>query len=335
MNDLIRLDPDTLFESCRTVKAGAVREVRTDGKIFIKLDKRKHHSFAREFNRGLELTACGIPTVRPLFFTASEKGSYLATEAFNGIALEDYLKNNIPDEKFFLDAASLLKKMLSCGFLHTDFHLGNLLYSPESGKFALVDVEGIRKIPRCLIPLMPRHISFHLLTEFRSLLNKEQLLQLFRFAGMSKPENFYAAIFSRNAAFIRHSWPRRRQQILSAYRKFTFLQDGKLIDSDLEDLPGTIQWHDNGKALFLAHFYLKLIRMPHRMAAAFDPATGKVALLPGKTDRPDESITREMIQRMNFYGVKTDINDWQQSNGLPELSALEKVAALPFICEGK
>lgn len=335
MNDLSCIDSDALFESCCTIKAGAVREVRTNGKIFIKLDKRKYHSFAQEFNRGLELAACGIPTVRPLFFTTSEKGSYLATEAFNGIALEDYLKTNIPNEKFFLDAASLLKKMLNRGFLHTDFHLGNLLYSSESGKFALVDVEGIRKIPRCLMPLIPRHIRFHLLTEFRNLLNKEQLLQLFRFVGMSKPENFYDTIFSRNAAFIRHSWPRRRQQILSSYRKFTFLQDGKLIDNDLKDLPGTIQWHDNGKALFLAHFYLKLIRMPHRIAAAFDPATGKVALLPAKSDRPDESITREMIQRMNFYGVKTDINDWQQSNGLPELTALEKVAALPFICKEK
>lgn len=335
MNDLTCFDPDALFESCCTVKASAVREVRTDGKIFIKLDKRKHHSFEWEFNRGLELTACGIPTVRPLFFATSEKGSYLVTEAFNGINLEDYLKTNIPNEKFFFDAASLLKKMLSHGFLHTDFHLGNLLYSPESGKFILVDVEGIRKIPRCLMPLIPRHISFHLLTEFRNLLNKEQLLQLFRFVGMSRPENFYNAIFRRNAAFIRHSWSKRRQQILSSYRKFTFLQDSKLIDSDLKDLPETIQWYDNGKALFLAHFYLKLIRMPHRMAAAFDLSTGKVALLPAKADCADESITREMIQRMNFYSVKTDINDWQQSNGLPELSALEKVAALPFICEGK
>ena len=335
MNDLSSINPDALFESCCTVKAGAVREVRTDGKIFIKLDKRKHHSFAQEFNRGLELTACGIPTVKPLFFATSEKGSYLVTEAFNGITLEDYLKTNIPNEKFFFDAASLLKKMLSYGFLHTDFHISNLLYSPESGKFVLVDVEGIWKIPRCLISLIPRHISFHLLTEFRNLLDKEQLLQLFRFAGISKPENFYDAIFSRNAAFIRHSWSRRRQQILSSYRKFTFLQDGKLIDSDLKDLPETIQWHDNGKALFLAHFYLKLIRMPHRMAAAFDLSTGKAALLPAKAGCPDESITWEMIQRMNFYGVKTDINDWQQSNGLPELLALEKVAALPFICKGK
>ena len=325
---------DQLFDCAMPVKAGAIREVRRTEEFYIKLDKRKNHSFKSEFDRAIQLQKAGIPVTDPIFYTTTEKGSFLVTGAFEGISLEEYLKNHSPGKDFYFMAADLLKKMLKKGFIHTDFHLGNLLYSEKENRFVLVDVDGIKKIPPFLVPLVPEYIRFHLLTEFRSHLNKEEMSALFRSAGVKSPEKFYSRLFIRNAGKIRHSWARRKKQILSGYPKFTVPDNDTLTDRDnagkkCEELP-----LDNGRNLFLAHFYLKLIRVPHRELQTLDLKNDRVTAVAADHDQPEKTAAEEMIARLQFYGIDTTISDWRKGNGnLPELYSLEKVAASPLISQ--
>ena len=89
--------PDNLeemFNSAVIVKSGKIREVRRNGNIFIKLDRRKNHSFAKEFACAEKLHKAKIPVTEPLFFTEKKSGNYLATKAFEGIPLEKFIKEN-------------------------------------------------------------------------------------------------------------------------------------------------------------------------------------------------------------------------------------------------
>ncbi len=332
-NHPLQAEADRLFDQGQLIKAGKVREVKRNGDIFLKLDRRKHTSFKREYKCAIRLKNCGIPVTEPLFYTRTVRGNYLATKAFNGIAVDEYLKNNMPEPAFFRQAAELLLKMLDANFIHTDFHLGNLLYSPENKTFSLVDVDAVKKIPSFIKKLLPVHLKFHLLTEFRGWLTKKELLELFAFAGVPDGEKLYCATFIRDAAHILRTWERRKQQILEGYKKFTYCIDGDLFDSDAKDeeFAGT-ESLSSGRSIFLAHFYLKLIKIPHRKVLRFSPAAGEILIAGENTTPAPEAEAQEMVERLRFYGIETDIGDWRKvPGGLPELNAVEKVATQPFI----
>jgi hypothetical protein len=77
---------------------------------------------------------------------------------------------------------------------------------------------------------------------------------------------------------------------------------------------------------------LNLINIPHRKALRYSPASGEVLIAGEKTTPAPEAEAQEMVERLRFYGIETDIGDWRKnSGGLPELDAVEKVAAQPFI----
>ena len=106
---------EEFFNSATIIKSGKIREVRRQGDIFIKLDKRKKHSFAKEFNCAVKLKKAGIPVTEPLFFVSKTSGNYLATKAFEGITLEDFIKTTVPDKEFFTALIELLNKMFHAG----------------------------------------------------------------------------------------------------------------------------------------------------------------------------------------------------------------------------
>ncbi len=330
---------EEFFNSATIIKSGKIREVRRSGDIFIKLDKRKNHSFAREFNCAVKLKNAGIPVTEPLFFTVKSSGNYLATKAFEGITLENFIKSAVPDKDFFEKLLELLNKMFHNGFIHRDFHLGNLLYSPEKKLFSLVDVDSIYRIPAFAVPWIPQKIRFHLLTEFRSVLNDSQLLELFTAAGIRNPESFLQKTFIRNARYIQHHWKRRREQILTGYRKFTRIDDnGIIFNSGIsqEELEKGEKVSDPDAKIFLANFYLDLICIPHRKALAFDPASSTTTLAPANMISADGIPVDDMIKRLKYYGISSEKEDWKKgSSPLPEFHTLEKAAALPFITQGK
>ncbi len=327
---------DKLFDQAQTVKVNNVREVRRAGDLFLKLDRRKNHSFKKEFNTIQMLKKAGIPVTEPVCFAASARGNYLITKAFDGISTEEYLKVNLPDENFLHQVADLLKTILDNGFIHKDFHLGNLLYSPAEKRFALVDTDAICRPISLIRKFIPQKVKFHLLTEFRGVLNKAALLRLFNKFDIDDPEKFYREIFIRDAEHIRKEWHRRREQILNGYPKFINCLDGELFDRDAkeEEFPAAIR-QERGLPYFLAHFYLHLIRIPHRRVLRYSPSDSSISIAPAGSRPAPEDAVNEMIERLSFYGISTAPEQWKAGRGdLPELHDLEKVAASPFIMEG-
>jgi hypothetical protein len=282
------------------------------------------------------LKRSGIPVTEPVCFAASARGNYLITKAFDGISAEEYLKENLPDEKFLLQVAGLLKTLLDNGFIHRDFHLGNLLYDPAKKRFALVDVDAICRPFSFIRKFIPDRVKFHLLTEFREVLDKAALIKLFNELNVDDPENFYREIFIRDAKHIGKEWHRRREQILNGYPKFINCLDGELFDRDAkeEDFPAATR-QERGLPYFLAHFYLHLIKIPHRRILRYSPSDSSI-LIARASDRPaPEKAVNEMIERLSLYGINTTSEQWKAGRGnLPELQDLEKVAASPFIMEG-
>lgn len=324
---------DALFDRATPVKVGKIREVRRINDMYLKLDHRLNGSFKKEFNCAKKLKDCGIPVTEPLFYLRSGRGNYLVTRAFDGVAVDEYLKHHHESKAFFEKAAKLLCRMLDANFIHRDFHLGNLLYSPSGKNFVLVDVDSVQKIPAFLKRFIPEDVKFDLLTEFRGFLRKKELLEIFTVSGVKKPEDFYTRIFVNNSAYVRHSWAKRREQILLGYPKFTTVFDAELFTADADESEFvSAEEMNSGRGIFLANFYLDLLKVPHRRALRFNPADGKV-LLAAENPRPAPAdAAAEMIERLQFYGIKTVESDWRQGSGeLPELNALEKVAILPFI----
>ena len=162
---------DALFDRATPVKVGKIREVRRINDMYLKLDHRLNGSFKKEFNCAKKLKDCGIPVTEPLFYLRSGRGNYLVTRAFDGVAVDEYLKHHHESKAFFEKAAKLLCRMLDANFIHRDFHLGNLLYSPSGKNFVLVDVDSVQKIPAFLKRFIPEDVKFDLLTEFRGSLS--------------------------------------------------------------------------------------------------------------------------------------------------------------------
>ncbi len=336
MNNFSPGEIDKLFDQAQTVKVNQVREVRRSGELFLKLDRRKNHSFKSEFNTTMQLKSAGIPVTEPVCFTSSIRGNYLITRAFDGISVEEFLKDNIPDKSFFYQAAGLLKNLLDNGFIHKDFHLGNLLYSPAEKRFALVDVDAISHPLPIIRQLIPQRVKFHLLTEFRGVLDKQSLLELFENLKIRETEKFYQEMFILDARHIHKEWHRRREQILDGYPKFINCLDGELFDRDVKENEfRTAIMQQRGLPYFLAHFYLQLIKIPHRRVLRYSPSDASILIAPESNCPAPPEAVNEMIDRLMYYGIKTSASQWRMGKGnLPELHDLEKVAASPVIMEG-
>ncbi len=329
---------ESLWQEALPVKANSYREIRRTETLYIKSDRRFLHGFSREIAAAKKLRAAGLPVVDHLFSGRGKNGHYLVTSAFpGGIPVSEYLQRNIPDMKFFRSIADLILQMHDAGFLHTDFHPGNLLYSPAENSFMLVDVRRVKKLPFWLLTRLPERVKFHLLTEFRGVLKKKDLLKLFRRVGICNPRIFYENMFFYDNKMIRKEWKRRREQILAGYRKFTRREEDTLFNTSANEteiagaeiIPG-------GKAVFLAGFFLDLIQIPHRKVVRYDAGSDTTYALPVKPGgKPEGELAIEMIQRMFFYDIHNSApDDWSMgANELPQFNALNKVAEKSFILE--
>ena len=98
---------EKMFHDAEIIKNSPVREVRRAGDFFIKFDRRSNHGFEKEFATALKLQKAGLPVVNHLFHGKSRNGNYLVTGSFaNSIAVDDYLRDNVPEMSFFENITS-------------------------------------------------------------------------------------------------------------------------------------------------------------------------------------------------------------------------------------
>ncbi len=221
------------------VKSNPVRSVfKVNNQYFVKLDCPRNplHKLRAylcckaesEFNTAMQLEKDGIPVIKYLGWGRSGCLSMILSEAVpDAVTAWDFWGREYviggKDHTAFLDKlAKFLKKFIYSGFFHPDFHLGNVLYSPQSGQFALVDVYGISKPAGVSVGQMER--MYKIVLAFRDIISDTEAEKLVLFMGIREtPEAarlYFDSALKAEAAFLNDEWPRRRRQILESYRKF-------------------------------------------------------------------------------------------------------------------
>lgn len=221
------------------VKSNPVRSVfKVNDQYFVKLDQPRNllHKLRAylccksqsEFNTAIQLENAGVPVVKYLGWGRSGCLSMTFSEAVPDAvtAWEFWVREYIlggKDHTAFLDKLAIFLKMfIYSGFFHPDFHLGNVLYSPKTGQFALVDVYGVSR-PECLtVSQMER--MYKIIMAFRDIISDAEAKKLALFMGIrNTPEDavlYFHSALKAEAVFLNGEWPRRRKQILEGYRKF-------------------------------------------------------------------------------------------------------------------
>ncbi|QSH41142.1 lipopolysaccharide kinase InaA family protein [Lentisphaerota bacterium ZTH] len=224
-------------DSC--IKSNPVRRVFTVDNLFhVKLEQplgagRKLKSFfspkaSKEFNVGRALEAAGIKVVKHLGWARKGSHNMLLTESLQAaVSVHDYWMRQIvfnggDRTHFLLNYAAFLKEFLNSGFYHPDFHCGNILYSPQSKSFALVDVYGISKPAR--LTAKQRHIHEHIVFEFKYGIDREEAAALIVAAGIKKDINSALSFWHKGLTAeyrrIRNAFPKRLQQLNEYYPKY-------------------------------------------------------------------------------------------------------------------
>ncbi len=221
------------------VKSNPVRSVfKINNQYFAKLDcpqtplhKLRAYFCCKaesEFNTAMQLENGGVPVVKYLGWGRRGCSSMTFSEAIPDTvtAWEFWVREYIiggKDHTAFLDnLAGFLKKFIYSGFFHPDFHLGNILYSPSTGQFALVDVYGITQPDSVSVSQMER--MYKIVLAFRDVISDAEAEKLILFMGIrDTPEAaglYFESALKAEAVFLNDEWPKRRRQIVENYRKF-------------------------------------------------------------------------------------------------------------------
>ncbi|MDE2506568.1 MAG: phosphotransferase [Planctomycetota bacterium] len=116
-----------------------------------------------EGRRAAELAAIGVPTITPIALGEQRKRSlllenFLITHAIEGmVPLEVFVESRLPSwpvdrraavrQKLARALGALTARLHDAGFLHSDFHPGNLLVlidADEQPRFAIIDLDALR-----------------------------------------------------------------------------------------------------------------------------------------------------------------------------------------------
>lgn len=304
----MNFDISAALASGTLVKANPVRYVVKSGNFYLKVDTRNNRSFKKEYLAGKLLEERGIPTVKTLAYGRIPQGNILITQAWeNSLTAAEYLRDNYPDQKFLHGLTNLTLQLFASKIFHGDYHLGNILYQPETGKFALVDLCSIRRSR--WFDCFKRYRMYRIIMELRSKLHRRELEILLAEIGVMDPEKFYFHALKKEAKALWKEWPKRRKQILDGYPKFTVKTPELLLVSPNSSIPS--EPGETGSVMeVVAHWFLELAGIPHRKVLAFRYKDSQV-WYGGKTaGLPPEISADEYIQRLNFYGITTAKDDW-------------------------
>ena len=279
------------FGRAVVVKTNPVREVRTDGEFYYKLDRRSSHGFAREFAAAKLLEACKIPVVEHVWQGRIPEGEVLVTRALaDAPTVREYIANRVPDAEFRRKFAAFLRGYLDSGLGHDDLHIGNILYSVNEGRFVLVDVRAVRSARR---EKLPYNICRACL-ELRRHLTKGEVCAMLAVVGVPEPERFFERGLAIEAAARKREWPKRRDQILTGYPKFTREDGSKLVSvSAAPDELEKLEWRPGSAGAFVSAFFWELAEIPAaERILAFDREKREIGVAPAlfPTPLPPEEL---------------------------------------------
>ena len=339
-----------------TVKENPVRIVfRVDDLFYVKMERptgfwRKlrsllHPKAAREFAVGQALEAADVPVVRHLGWARNGSANMLLTEAMpdSRSVLEywnsEIIYGNLEPHKFLAGFGKFLKTFFSSGFYHPDFHIGNILYSPTTENFALVDVYGISFVGK----LSPKQITAHnhiFLELWRGLSDYEAVSFITQVTNAFTPEEaqeFWQAGLKSRMARTQKDWTKRQNQILNNYAKFIevvktpeneFLirkQPGPITAVDLAEIPDCLNGNnfdiirlsqDEAEELWLESFRWELLGVDHLRPLVFEkPGVLYFEKLPHDSHTPSPGKIEEFVTRAKIAGIEINPATLQQFPG--------------------
>lgn len=286
------------FAAAATVKSNPVREVRTDGEYFYKLDRR-NRSFAGEFAAAKLLEERHIPVVEHLWHGRISAGTLLVTRTLpDAPTVREYIATRIPDGAFQRNFAAFIRAFLDSKLGHDDLHIGNILYATRERRFVLVDVRAVKKFRLrrfpydiCRAPL-----------ELRRHLRRDELCDMLELVGVPDPERFYDRAVKIEAAALNHEWQKRRAQILSGYPKFTRVDGSRLVAAEAtEEELAQLTLLPGSEGEFCSAFYWQLAEIPYRRVLTFDRAEHTIGVAPELFPTPLPEV--EIATRKRLYGT--------------------------------
>ena len=284
------------FGSAAAVKKNPVREVRTDGEFYYKLDVRRGHGFAGEFAAAKLLEARRIPVVEHVWQGSIPEGEVLVTRALaDAPTVGEYLASRVPDAEFRRKFALFIRSYLDSGLGHDDLHIGNILYAVREGRFVLVDVRAVRRSRRRKFPYNICRAAL----ELRRHLSKCEVCAMLETIGVPEPERFFDRGLAVEAAALKREWAKRRRQILSGYPKFTRIEGEKLVavSATPEELKA-LEWRPGSEADFVSAFFWEIAEIPHERVLAFDREKRLIGVAPASFPTPlppEELASRRRI----------------------------------------
>ncbi len=333
------------FSRDYVVKQNPVRIVcRIDDLFYLKLEQpvdfwRKLRNFffpkaAKEFATGCVLKNAGVPVVKHLGWAKCGSWNMLLTESMpDSCSVHEYWHNEIvygnTSKKIFLENfAKFLKLFFASGFYHPDFHLGNILYSPATESFALVDVYGISHPNK----LSERQINRHkriFLELYRGLSDSEAVNFLMKVRNeltMEEAKNFWEAGLIERADRTQKDWPKRCAQIQNNYFKFIEVLNisgneflvrkifGSVPTVDLDKIPDCLTGnyfdimrlpHGKAEDLWLESFRLELLGIDHLRPLVFEkPGILYFEKVPDGSPRAPQDKAEEFIARAKIAGME-------------------------------
>lgn len=313
------------------VKATDSRAVYRWEELFIKvsgslrLKSQLAPAARQEYNSYCKLADCGVPVVKHLGWGRSGHYTALITEAWQNDAADalNYWYQLIYSQQdtalFLRQLSDFLRYVVDSPLQHGDFHLGNILYSPSRGEFALVDLHnvGLGKTRN----LRGKAEMLRILCELRSAVRPQDLVEMFyNIAGVSESmagEVIRGKLIG-DMERTRHDWSRRVRQFLSGYAKFSgFVHYGNsvlLVQRDKlrrnlfdPSLAAKGKYRTTRLAFeaaleqMLFSFYLSLLQVPHIPVAALAPdGTLYYPEVPAECTAPGDG-DREWINCYNEY----------------------------------
>jgi lipopolysaccharide kinase (Kdo/WaaP) family protein len=352
------------FARDSVVKENPVRIVfKVEDLFYVKLERpddfwRKLRNFfspkaAREFATGRALEASGVPVVKHLGWAKCGSSNMLLTEAMpDSSSVHDYWHNeivygNVSKKKFLDNFAEFLKIFFASGFYHPDFHLGNILYSPTTESFALVDVYGMSR---------PHELSEHQINEhtriflelYRGLSDSEAvdlLMNVRNDLTLGHVKSFWEAGLAAKAVRAEKTWTKRQAQIENNYSKFVEVLN--ISDNDflvrkvlgvtpavsLDKIPDCLNGnyfniirlpYSEAEKIWLESFRLELLGVDHLRPLVFEkPGVLYFEKAPDGAPIAPQEKAEEFIARAQTAGVEVDAGSLLQlSNGRIALSKI-------------
>ena len=294
-------DAGRRFLAARPVKSNPVREVRTDGEFFYKLDRRGGYALKCEFTAAKLLESKSVPVVAHLWLGKIPEGWLLVTRALPDAAtVREYAETRVPDVRFRTDFAVFVRDFLRTGLDHRDMHTGNILYQESKKRFVLVDVRAVRPW-RWWWRRMPYDICRAPL-ELRRELKRHEICAMLRIIGVKDAEAFFDRGLQIEAAALRKMWRKRRRQLFDAYPKFSRREGGILVLAGVPpEALARLEWLPGGEDDFAESFYADLAELPHRRTLAFDAEKHLIGL--GEVPPPSRLPEAELAERRRIFGL--------------------------------